>query len=124
MLNSKSEAELRVCLSAAQFRVLRKAETEAPGTGRYNSHFPASGVYACAGCRAPLYEAAHKFDSECRWPAFFDALPGRVLRREDLSIPGRPRTVRGRYRTACAASHERPWDTVSWHRDTEIICAN
>lgn len=42
------------------------------GTGEYDSHYPKTGTYNCAGCDSPLYKADHKFKSGCGWPAFFD----------------------------------------------------
>jgi len=82
--NAKSEAEWRAILSPQQFRVLREKGTEPPGTGEYEDH-KAGGVYACAGCKSPLYQSVTKFDSGCGWPAFFDAIPGAVNRHEDRS---------------------------------------
>lgn len=68
-----------------QFRVLREKGTEGPGTGEYDKHYPSEGVYTCAGCEAPLYKATHKFKSGCGWPAYFDSIPGAVVRHEDRS---------------------------------------
>jgi len=82
---TKSESEWRAVLSPEQFRILRQKGTEAPGTGEYNNH-SAQGVYTCAGCGAPLYKSNTKFKSGCGWPAFFDAIPGAVSRREDRSL--------------------------------------
>ncbi|KAJ3189947.1 Peptide methionine sulfoxide reductase B5 [Gaertneriomyces sp. JEL0708] len=81
----RSEAEWRAVLSPEQFRVLREKGTEAPGTGEYNKH-KADGVYNCAGCGAALYKSTTKFDSGCGWPAFFDAIPGAVVRHTDESF--------------------------------------
>ncbi|KAL3452557.1 putative methionine-R-sulfoxide reductase SelR [Aspergillus insuetus] len=69
-----------------QFRILRQKGTERPGTGEYDSHYPSEGVYACAGCSAPLYKATHKFKSGCGWPAYFDSIPGAVARHVDSSF--------------------------------------
>lgn len=69
-----------------QFRILREKGTERPGTGEYDKHYPAEGVYTCAGCNAPLYKASHKFSSGCGWPAYFDSIPGAVERHEDNSM--------------------------------------
>ena len=69
-----------------QFRILREKGTEAPFTGKYDKHQPSEGVYACAGCQAPLYTAKHKFKSGCGWPAFFDAVPGDVTRHTDSTF--------------------------------------
>ena len=81
----KNESEWRAVLSPEQFRVLRQKGTEMAGTGEYNKHYE-SGVYECAGCRAPLYKSTTKFDSGCGWPAFFDAIPGAISRHDDFSF--------------------------------------
>ncbi|KAB2580282.1 Uncharacterized protein DBV05_g1190 [Lasiodiplodia theobromae] len=79
----KSDEEWQAVLSPEQFRVLRKQGTEAPGTGEYDKHMPSAGTYNCAGCDAPLYTAQQKFKSGCGWPAFFDTVPGAVVRHVD-----------------------------------------
>ncbi|RMZ80912.1 hypothetical protein DV737_g2768, partial [Chaetothyriales sp. CBS 132003] len=68
-----------------QFRVLRQKGTEPAFTGEYDKHYPDTGVYTCAGCNAPLYQANHKFKSGCGWPAYFDSIPGAVTRHTDSS---------------------------------------
>ncbi|KAF2398612.1 methionine sulfoxide reductase B [Trichodelitschia bisporula] len=82
----KSDSEWQAQLSPAQFRILRQKGTEAPFSGEYDKHAPSSGAYTCAGCDAPLYTAKHKFSSGCGWPAFFDAVPGAVVRKEDKAF--------------------------------------
>ena len=69
-----------------QFRILREKGTEAPGSGKFDKHYPEEGVYTCAGCNAPLYKANHKFKSGCGWPAYFDSIPGAVTRHEDKAF--------------------------------------
>ncbi|SAM03515.1 hypothetical protein [Absidia glauca] len=81
----KTESEWRAILTPQQFRVLREKGTEAPGTGAYDKH-DKEGVYNCAACDAPLYTSGTKFNSGCGWPAFFDAIPGAVVRHEDTSL--------------------------------------
>ncbi|KZP01421.1 peptide methionine sulfoxide reductase msrB [Calocera viscosa TUFC12733] len=81
----KSDAEWRAVLNKEQFRILRQKGTETPNTGKYN-HFVEPGVYTCAACGTPLYKSTTKFDSGCGWPAFFDAIPGAVVRHEDRSM--------------------------------------
>ncbi|KAF8454432.1 Mss4-like protein [Kalaharituber pfeilii] len=83
---SKTDTEWRAVLSPEQFRVLRQQGTEAPHSGEYASHYPSAGVYSCAGCKTPLYKASTKFKSGCGWPAFFENIPGKVLRRVDNSF--------------------------------------
>ncbi|BEI89374.1 uncharacterized protein CcaverHIS019_0207360 [Cutaneotrichosporon cavernicola] len=81
---NKSDAEWQAQLSPEQFRVLRRQGTERPGSHEFDKK-DAAGVYTCAGCDAPLYTSNQKFASGCGWPAFFDTVPGAVLRREDNS---------------------------------------
>lgn len=82
----KTDQEWQAQLSKEQFRILREKGTEAPFTGKYDKHAPTEGVYTCAGCDAPLYQANHKFKSGCGWPAFFDAVPGAVTRHVDRAF--------------------------------------
>ncbi|KAK2745139.1 hypothetical protein FQN57_004046 [Myotisia sp. PD_48] len=84
--DKRTNEEWRAVLSPEQFRILRDKGTEAPFSGEFDSHQPASGIYECAGCSAPLYKASHKFKSGCGWPAYFDSLPGAVKRFEDSSL--------------------------------------
>ncbi|KAK4241476.1 Mss4-like protein [Achaetomium macrosporum] len=84
--DERSEDEWRAVLSPEQFRILREKGTEPPGSGKYDKHYPESGVYTCAGCNAPLYKARHKFNSGCGWPAYFDSIPGAVVRHEDRTF--------------------------------------
>ncbi|GME64364.1 Methionine-r-sulfoxide reductase [Neofusicoccum parvum] len=82
----KTDDEWQAILSPEQFRVLRKQGTEAPFSGEYDKHAPSAGVYACAGCAAPLYTARQKFKSGCGWPAFYDTVPGAVVRHTDRTF--------------------------------------
>ncbi|KAH6981133.1 Mss4-like protein [Ilyonectria sp. MPI-CAGE-AT-0026] len=84
--DQRTNDEWQAILNKEQFRVLREKGTEAPGTGKYNKHAPETGVYTCAGCEAPLYKATHKFSSGCGWPAYFDSIPGAVVRHEDKTL--------------------------------------
>ncbi|KAI5776533.1 methionine-R-sulfoxide reductase [Geopyxis carbonaria] len=81
----KTEQEWRTVLSPEQFRVLRNKGTEPAGTGEYDKH-TATGTYNCAGCDTPLYTSKQKFSSGCGWPAFFDAIPGAIVRHEDSTF--------------------------------------
>ncbi|CAD6571644.1 MAG: hypothetical protein TREMPRED_000333 [Tremellales sp. Tagirdzhanova-0007] len=81
----KSDSEWVAQLSPAQFRVLRQKGTERPGSSPFDKKTDA-GVYTCAGCDAPLYTSKTKFNSGCGWPAFYDTVPGAVIRNEDRSM--------------------------------------
>lgn len=79
-----SEAEWREKLSEEQYRVLRQKGTEAPHSGKYNLHFQ-DGEYHCAACGAKLFESPHKFESNCGWPSFDDAIEGSIEYVQDRS---------------------------------------
>ncbi|HID49218.1 MAG TPA: peptide-methionine (R)-S-oxide reductase MsrB [Chromatiales bacterium] len=66
----KSEAEWRACLTPEQFRVMREHGTEPAFSGKYHDH-KEPGTYVCAGCGAPLFEAAAKFESGTGWPSYW-----------------------------------------------------
>lgn len=78
----KSDTEWRTELSPQQYRVLREKGTEAPFTGKYwNEH--ADGVYRCAACGNPLFDAATKFESGTGWPSFYRPIEGERVATED-----------------------------------------
>lgn len=81
----KTENEWRKQLSSEQFSVLRKKATEAPFSGKYDSVFD-PGSYSCAACGAKLFESTAKFDAQCGWPSFYDAIPGSVAFHQDSSF--------------------------------------
>lgn len=79
-----SEAEWRDKLSKEQYRILRQKGTEAPHSGKYNLHFQ-DGEYHCAACGAKLFEDHQKFESNCGWPSFDDAIEGSIEYVQDRS---------------------------------------
>jgi peptide-methionine (R)-S-oxide reductase len=81
----KTEEEWRAILSPEAYRVLRCHGTERAGTSPLNREKRA-GVYACAGCGAPLFTSEAKFDSGTGWPSFFRPIEGAVGTREDRSF--------------------------------------
>jgi peptide-methionine (R)-S-oxide reductase len=68
----RDEAEWRRRLSPERYAVLREKGTEPPFSGvLLNSKDP--GVYRCAACGQPLFDAKTKFESGTGWPSFWAA---------------------------------------------------
>ncbi|MGE0310651.1 MAG: peptide-methionine (R)-S-oxide reductase MsrB [Lautropia sp.] len=80
-----SEAEWKKRLSPAAFDVLRHEGTERPFSSALNDEKRA-GIYACAGCDAPLFDHTMKFDSGTGWPSFFTTLPGAFETSTDFKL--------------------------------------
>ena len=80
----KKDQEWKAILSEEEFRILRNKGTEYPHTGKYNLHFE-NGVYNCNGCNTPLFESNQKFESDCGWPSFDDAIDGAVKYVDDFT---------------------------------------
>ncbi len=80
-----SEDEWRSRLSPDQFKILRNAGTEAPFCGTLLDN-KKEGVYACAGCRLPLFSSDTKFTSGTGWPSFYQPVSQvNVVRKVDRS---------------------------------------
>ena len=82
---SRSEAEWRQSLSPAAYHVLREHGTERAGTSPLDKNYD-PGVYHCAGCGQPLFDAATKFNSGTGWPSFFAPLDAAVETHTDRSF--------------------------------------
>lgn len=81
---TKTEAEWREQLGDQRYYILRQKGTEYPNTGEYNLHFE-KGTYSCAGCHTKLFESDSKFESNCGWPSFDEAIPGTIEYVRDTS---------------------------------------
>ena len=83
---NKKNREWKKILTPDQYRILRKAGTERPFTGKYNLHFE-NGTYTCAACGNPLFSSETKYDHGCGWPSFASALDkGQVEFYDDYSL--------------------------------------
>ena len=82
---NKSEEEWKKTLTPKQYEVLREKGTEYPHTGEYNLHFE-KGKYFCAGCGEKLFESTAKFESDCGWPSFDQAIKDSVIYEKDTSF--------------------------------------
>ena len=67
----KSDEEWKKTLTPEQYHVLREKGTERAFTGKYaDTHDP--GIYRCAGCGNPLFDAETKYESGSGWPSFYE----------------------------------------------------
>lgn len=80
-----SEKEWKRRLSPEAFKVLRLEATEPPFTSPLNDEKRA-GLFRCAGCRLPLFDANAKFDSGTGWPSFWQPLPGALATKLDFKL--------------------------------------
>src|SRR5690606_3244509 len=74
---TKTDAEWKAQLSAAEYNVLRKEGTERAFSSEFNDNHK-KGTYTCAGCGTPVFKSEHKFDSGTGWPSFDRAIKGNV----------------------------------------------
>jgi peptide-methionine (R)-S-oxide reductase len=96
-----TDKEWRERLTPDEYRVLRKAGTEAPFIGEYTDT-KTRGIYRCRACGAELFRSDAKFESHCGWPSFYTPLAGdSVVLLQDRSLGG----VRTEVRCASCDSH-------------------
>lgn len=78
------DKEVNPNLTDEQKAVLFDKGTEAPFTGTFLYNKDA-GVYVCANCEEPLFSSERKYDSNCGWPSFDNAIEGAVIETVDTS---------------------------------------
>lgn len=80
-----TDAEWKKLLTPAQYHVLRGSGTERAFSGDYEFH--GKGVYHCAACANPLFDAGTEFDSGTGWPSFYQPMTqSSVFTRADSSL--------------------------------------
>ena len=86
----KKKNEWNKDLTKNQENILKKGDTEPPGSSPLNDE-KRNGYYLCAGCGAKLFESDKKFNSGSGWPSFYESLPDVFETKTDHLI-GYPRT--------------------------------
>ena len=81
----KSDDEWRHALTAEQYAVLRRHQTEHPWSSPLNGEHRA-GTYLCVGCELPLFSSTTKFESKTGWPSFWTPIEGAIETSEDRSF--------------------------------------
>jgi peptide-methionine (R)-S-oxide reductase len=74
---TKTDAEWQETLSPSEYQVLREHGTERVGTSPLNVE-KRPGMFRCAGCGQPLFDASAKYESGSGWPSFYAPLEGAV----------------------------------------------
>jgi peptide-methionine (R)-S-oxide reductase len=89
---TKTDAEWKQQLSAAQYEITRRAGTETPYSGTYwNLHD--KGIYRCVCCDTALFSSSTKFESGTGWPSFWQPIAKENVRESsDMSL-GMARTA-------------------------------
>lgn len=82
-----TDEEWRARLSPEAYAVLRHEDTEPPFSSPLNDE-KRPGLFACAGCDLPLFDAATKYDSGTGWPSFFAPIDDAIRTKSDVSIFG------------------------------------
>src|SRR5690349_3360687 len=80
-----SDPEWHQRLTPEQYRVLREHGTERAGTSPLDKNYD-PGIYHCAGCGQPLFDASTKFNSRTGWPSFYAPLDNAVETQSDRSF--------------------------------------
>jgi len=82
---TKTDDEWQATLTPTQYSVLRRHDTEYPGTSPLlGEHRP--GVFVCAGCGQELFSSVAKYESGSGWPSFYEAREGAVGSSEDRTL--------------------------------------
>ena len=82
---TKTKQEWKTQLTELQYYVLRQAGTERAGSSPLDKIY-SPGIYSCAGCNTPLFNAANKFNSGTGWPSFDKEIEGNVAFSVDYNI--------------------------------------
>jgi peptide-methionine (R)-S-oxide reductase len=82
---TRTDEDWQASLTPKQYAVLRKHDTEYPGTSPLLGEH-GEGMFVCAGCGQPLFSSDTKYESGSGWPSFYAAVEGAVGTSEDRSL--------------------------------------
>ena len=82
---TKTDEEWQASLTPRQYAVLRRHDTEYPGTSPLLDEHR-DGTFACAGCGQVLFTSGTKYESGSGWPSFYRAVEGAVGTSEDSTL--------------------------------------
>ena len=82
---AKTDEEWQASLTPRQYAVLRRHDTEYPGTSPLLEEHR-DGTFACAGCGQMLFTSETKYESGSGWPSFYAAVEGAVGTNKDRSL--------------------------------------
>lgn len=80
-----SDKEWKARLTSDQYAVLRKHGTEREGSSALLNE-KRTGVFACAGCRLPVFDSSAKYESGTGWPSFTQPIAGAVATSPDNTL--------------------------------------
>jgi peptide-methionine (R)-S-oxide reductase len=81
----KPDKEWKALLTKEQYAVLRRSDTEQPGSSPLLTEHR-KGIFVCAGCDLPLFASETKFESGTGWPSFFQPLPNAIATESDRGL--------------------------------------
>lgn len=82
---SKPREEWRKLLPPERYHILFEEGTERAGTSPLDRE-KRPGLFLCAACFLPLFDAAAKFDSGTGWPSFSKPIEGRIETKRDFRL--------------------------------------
>ncbi|MCK0149358.1 peptide-methionine (R)-S-oxide reductase MsrB [Marivita sp. S6314] len=82
---TRSDAEWKAMLNAAEYRVMREHGTERAFSSPLDRE-TRRGMFHCKGCDLALYSSEHKFDSGTGWPSFWQAQANAIGTKQDRSF--------------------------------------
>jgi len=97
----KPATDWKKLLEPARYEVLFEEATERAGTSALNQE-KREGVFICAACYLPLFDAKHKYESGTGWPSFTQPMEGRLGTKRDFKLVW-PRTE---YHCARCGGHQ------------------